>query len=137
MCTNTNKFNILLGCTGSVATIKLPLIIQTLFERQSTEGLQFDVCFWVKSFSALSVHTFSSLQIKILLTESAKHFVDVKEVPSVTPILTDIDEWNAWQKRGDPVLHIDLTKWADVFVIAPLDANSLAKIAQVNVHNEI
>lgn len=44
MTTNKKKFNILLGCTGSVATIKLPAIIQTLRERQSTEELQFDVC---------------------------------------------------------------------------------------------
>ncbi len=29
---------------------------------------------------------------------------------------------------GDPVLHIELRRWADVFVIAPLDANTLAKI---------
>lgn len=31
--------------------------------------------------------------------------------------------------RGDPVTHIDLRRWADVVVIAPLSANSLAKIA--------
>lgn len=30
------------------------------------------------------------------------------------------------------MLHIDLSKWADVFVIAPLDANTLAKIANVS-----
>ncbi len=29
----------------------------------------------------------------------------------------------------DPVLHIDLRKWAHVLVIAPLDANTLGKIA--------
>lgn len=34
-----------------------------------------------------------------------------------------------WQKRGDPVLHIELRRWADVLVIAPLDANTLAKLA--------
>ncbi len=44
MATDKKKFNILIGCTGSVATIKLPVIIQTLLEKQSTEGLQFDVC---------------------------------------------------------------------------------------------
>lgn len=37
-----------------------------------------------------------------------------------------------WSKRGDPVLHIELAKWADVFTIAPLDANTLAKIASVS-----
>ena len=35
----------------------------------------------------------------------------------------------AWQKRGDPVLHIELRKWADLMIIAPLDANTLAKLA--------
>lgn len=30
---------------------------------------------------------------------------------------------------GDPVLHIELTKWADMFLIAPLDANTLGKAA--------
>ena len=32
------------------------------------------------------------------------------------------------QNRGDPVLHIDLRKWADIAVVAPLDANTLAKV---------
>lgn len=34
-----------------------------------------------------------------------------------------------WSKRADPVLHIELGKWADVMLIAPLDANTLAKMA--------
>lgn len=34
-----------------------------------------------------------------------------------------------WNKRGDPVLHIELRKWANALVIAPLSANTLAKIA--------
>jgi phosphopantothenoylcysteine decarboxylase len=41
----------------------------------------------------------------------------------------DEDEWSLWKKRGDPVLHIDLVKWADIFIIAPLDANTLGKIS--------
>uniref|UniRef100_A0A3B3Z9F8 Flavoprotein domain-containing protein n=1 Tax=Periophthalmus magnuspinnatus TaxID=409849 RepID=A0A3B3Z9F8_9GOBI len=34
-----------------------------------------------------------------------------------------------WTCRSDPVLHIELRRWAHLFVIAPLDANTLAKIA--------
>ena len=34
-----------------------------------------------------------------------------------------------WGKRGDPVLHIDLRKWADIFLITPLSSNTLAKLA--------
>ena len=30
---------------------------------------------------------------------------------------------------GDPVLHIELRDWADILVIAPLSAHTLAKIA--------
>lgn len=42
-------------------------------------------------------------------------------------------EWVSWRQRGDPVLHIDLGKWADLLLIAPLDANTLAKMVQVRV----
>lgn len=34
-----------------------------------------------------------------------------------------------WTKRSDPVLHIELRRWADLLVIAPLDANTLGKIS--------
>ncbi|XP_030280779.1 phosphopantothenoylcysteine decarboxylase isoform X2 [Sparus aurata] len=34
-----------------------------------------------------------------------------------------------WTERSDPVLHIELRRWADLLVIAPLDANTLGKIA--------
>ena len=30
---------------------------------------------------------------------------------------------------GDPVLHIELRRWADVLLLAPLSANTLAKAA--------
>ena len=32
------------------------------------------------------------------------------------------------KSRGDPVLHIDLRKWTDVCIVAPLDANTLGKV---------
>jgi phosphopantothenoylcysteine decarboxylase len=41
---------------------------------------------------------------------------------------TDEDEWNQWQKVGDPILHIELRRWADVVLIAPCSADTLAKI---------
>lgn len=39
------------------------------------------------------------------------------------------DEWNKWNKIGDPVLHIQLRDWADVMVVAPLSAHTLAKLS--------
>jgi phosphopantothenoylcysteine decarboxylase len=40
----------------------------------------------------------------------------------------DSDEWK-WSKIGDPVIHIELRKWADMYLIAPLSCNTMAKIA--------
>lgn len=73
------------------------------------------------------------MQIKIVTTEHAKNFIDKNSISPDIPILDDHDEWLVWQQRGDPVLHIELGKWADCLIIAPLSANSLAKIATVSV----
>lgn len=72
-----------------------------------------------------------TVQIKTICTESAKHFFDKNELPCNISLYDDAVEWESWKNRGDPVIHIDLGKWADVMVIAPLDANTLAKISQV------
>jgi phosphopantothenoylcysteine decarboxylase len=39
------------------------------------------------------------------------------------------DEWQGWNRMGDPVLHVELRDWADIVVIAPLSAHTLAKLA--------
>ena len=44
-------------------------------------------------------------------------------------VFRDEDEWKAWQKRSDPVLHIELRKISDVMIIAPLSANTMGKLA--------
>lgn len=52
----------------------------------------------------------------------------MSEIPKDIEVFTDENEWSTWQKRGDPVLHIELRKWADMILIAPLSANTMAKI---------
>jgi phosphopantothenoylcysteine decarboxylase len=46
-------------------------------------------------------------------------------------LFRDQDEWpqEGRFQVGDPVLHIELRRWAELLVIAPLDANTLAKLA--------
>jgi phosphopantothenoylcysteine decarboxylase len=39
------------------------------------------------------------------------------------------EEWRDWNRLGDPVMHIDLRNWADLLLVAPLSAHTLAKIA--------
>eukprot|EP00794_Sanderia_malayensis_P015326 gene15326-16903_t len=97
------SLKVLVGITGSVASIKLKQLIQTLRNR------------------------IIGVSIKVVATKSSLHFVNSCEIDA--HVLTDEDEWATWSRMGDDILHIELCKWADVMIIAPLDANTLAKIA--------
>lgn len=105
----TNSTNILICCTGSVATIKSPVLVEAL--RNSDLNKQYN------------------FEIKVVMTENACHFCDTSQLPHNVKVYRDKDEWSAWNGRGDPVLHIDFRRWADILIIAPMDANTLAKIS--------
>lgn len=115
-------FNILIAVTGSVATVKL---IELVNKIKSV---------FPKSHKDETNEFNTSINIKIVMTRNSKHFLSKEKIlnsldDSQISILDDEDEWNQWKDMGDPVLHIDLRKWADLLLIAPLDANSLAKLA--------
>jgi len=108
------KAHLLLCASGSVATIKIPSII-----------------------SALASYT--SLSIRLILTSSASKFLAgqsseqpslaaIAALPNVDGIYLDEDEWAVPWVRTGKILHIELRRWADLMVIAPLSANSLAKM---------
>lgn len=97
-----DRFNILVGVSGSVASAKLPLLVSELRQLRGVE-------------------------VRVVTTEHAKHFYDPAQVSA--KIYDDKDEWEMWTKMSDPVLHIELRRWADLLVIAPLDANTLGKMA--------
>ncbi|KAI9364140.1 flavoprotein [Pilaira anomala] len=94
--------NILIAGTGSVAAVKIPLLV-SLFKKVP------------------------NVNVKVILTESAYFFV--KDATIDCPVFREKDEWSEWKKVSDPILHIELRNWADIVVIAPLDANTLGKIA--------
>ncbi|KAI0811544.1 putative flavoprotein [Xylaria sp. FL0064] len=113
---NDGKTHLLLACSGSVATIKLPNIIQ-----------------------ALSKYPSDKLSIRVVLTPSATQFLagqsreqptisGLSSLPNVDAQYVDADEWKVPWVRGGGILHIELRRWADILVIAPLSANTLAKI---------
>lgn len=102
---------VLLGATGSVAAIRVP----DLYAALRREGHE----------------------VRIIATDASTYFFDPAQIeplpgggrnPEVVTL--DQDEWpgERW-KRGDPVLHIELRRWADVLLVAPLDAGTLAKFA--------
>ncbi len=105
---------VLLGVTGSVAAVRVPELVEAL--------------------------TAAGHAVKIVATEPATYFFDPAQFPAPgrdpgrspleATLFRDADEWPGDRyRRGDPVLHVELRKWADLFLIAPLDANTLAKLA--------
>ncbi|KAJ2720513.1 hypothetical protein GGI07_004558 [Coemansia sp. Benny D115] len=101
---------VFLGATGSVASIKVPQLARNIIDQGAKQGLR--------------------IEIAIAASNSALHFFRREQLPSTDVTLyTDKDEWSGWRKIGDPVLHIELRKWADICVVAPLDANTMAKVA--------
>ncbi|KAI8813558.1 Phosphopantothenoylcysteine decarboxylase [Cladochytrium replicatum] len=94
---------LLVGATGSVASIKLTLLVEKIKK------------------------SIPNVEVKVIATQHALHFFDRSAVDA--EVLVDSDEWKTWKSRDDPVLHIELRKWADAIVIAPLDANTMAKLA--------
>jgi|TARA_R110002003_G_scaffold448_7_gene19866 phosphopantothenoylcysteine synthetase/decarboxylase len=89
--------------------------------------------------NALAKH--KNVRIRLIFTEAATNFLqgqseeqpsiaDIEALPNVDGIYFDADEWAEPWVRGNKILHIELRRWADIMVIAPLSANELAKITQ-------
>ncbi|XP_055820438.1 probable phosphopantothenoylcysteine decarboxylase isoform X1 [Solanum dulcamara] len=98
----SRKPRILLAASGSVAAIKFA-----------------NLC-----------HCFSEwADVKAVATKASLQFIDKVSFPKDVDLYTDDHEWAVWKKVGDGVLHIELRRWADIMVIAPLSANTLGKIA--------
>jgi phosphopantothenoylcysteine decarboxylase/phosphopantothenate--cysteine ligase len=68
------------------------------------------------------------VEVRVILTRSAQEFITPLTLATLSrhPAYTDKDFWQPTHSRP---LHIELGEWADVMVIAPLSANTLAKLA--------
>lgn len=93
--------NILVGITGSIAAFKTPLLIRLL----KKEGAN----------------------VKVVMTQCATDFVTPLTLSTLSqqPIL--IEPYN--KIDGSWHSHVEWGRWADLFIIAPASANSIAKMA--------
>jgi len=99
--------NILIGVTGSIAAYKIPILVRLLRK--------------------------AGANVQVLMTESSKAFVTPLTLSTVSNNAVyskafDIEtgEWNS---------HIEFAEWADLFLLAPLSANSLGKMVNGIVDN--
>jgi len=92
---------IVIGVTGSIAAYKIPLLVRLLIK--------------------------NGARVKIMMTEAAVDFVTPLTLSTlsgepvlINPFNPETGEWNS---------HVELGQWADLFVLAPLSANTMAKMA--------
>lgn len=92
---------ILIGVSGSIAAYKIPLLIRLLIK----EGAE----------------------VNVISTEAAKDFVTPLTMSTLSgnPVYSDFfnKEDGTWNS------HIEFGHWADVYVIAPVSANTMGKMA--------
>jgi phosphopantothenoylcysteine decarboxylase / phosphopantothenate---cysteine ligase len=99
---NPKLNRVLIAVGGGIAAYKVCELISTLFK--------------------------TGVEVRVILTRSAQEFITPLTIATLSRhrAYTDDDFWQPIHSRP---LHIELGEWADVMVIAPLTANTLAKLA--------
>ena len=90
---------ILLGVTGSIAAYKSLLLVRLLIREGAT--------------------------VRVIQTPASRDFVTPLSLSTLSknPVLSDLFAADTWAN------HVELGRWADLLVIAPLSCNTLAKMA--------
>ncbi len=100
--TPNRKKRVIIAVCGGIAAYKVCELVSTLFK--------------------------TGVEIRVILTQSAQQFITPLTLATLSrhTAYTDDDFWQATHSRP---LHIELGEWADLLVIAPLTAHTLAKLA--------
>jgi len=102
---NMRGKHVLVGITGGIAAYKVGYLIRDLVK--------------------------SGAEVKVMMTEAATRFVTplTFSVLSRNSVYTDLWTNNKASDSDISTQHIDLANWADILVIAPASANTIAKLA--------
>jgi len=92
---------ILLGITGGIAAYKIAYLIRIL-KKQGAE-------------------------VRAIMTPASSDFISPLVVSTLSENPVHMEFWN--KKSGEWANHVELALWADVLLIAPCTANSMAKMA--------
>ena len=85
-----------------------------------------------KSLELVRLFVKAGAEVRVVMSESAKKFVTPLSFETLTSnrVLDDTNE--SW---ADDFNHIKIAEWADLFVIAPATANTIAKLANAIADN--
>ena len=95
---NLNNKNILVGITGSIAAYKAAQLVSNLKN--------------------------NGAHVKVIMTKASTSFITERTLESISKNKVLIDE----SETEESFLHLDVSKWADIVLVAPCTANSLNKI---------
>ncbi len=92
---------IILGITGSIAAYKAAFLVRLLVK--------------------------NGADVKVIMTPAAREFIAPLTLSTLSghPVLIDLFQKNSGQWTN----HVDLGLWADLMIVAPVTANTLAKMA--------
>lgn len=90
---------IIIGITGSIAAYKVPLIVRQLVKAGAV--------------------------VKVIMTPAGTDFVSKLTLSTLSknPVLVNLFDEQSWAN------HVELGRWADLMLIAPLSCNTLSKMA--------
>jgi phosphopantothenoylcysteine decarboxylase/phosphopantothenate--cysteine ligase len=90
---------IIIGITGSIAAYKMPLVVRQLIK--------------------------AGVEVKVIMTPASTDFVSKLTLSTLSKntVLVDLFDEQSWAN------HVELGRWADLMLIAPLSCNTLAKMA--------
>jgi len=90
---------ILVGITGSIAAYKVATLVRLLIKQGA--------------------------EVKVIMTKSATEFISPLTLSTLSKhhVLTNLYNNDEWEN------HVQLGRWADLMLIAPLSANTLSKMA--------
>ncbi len=132
--TAERPLHVVLASTGSVASIKIPLIVERLLAQENVRVQVIATKASLKFYEPSSLpgaEAATAYDVAALAEEN--RLAPRGQIPAtVLPrckVWTDAEEWDQWDKVGDPILHIELRRWADIVLVAPCSADTLAKIS--------
>lgn len=94
-----DKKNILIGITSSIAAYKI--------------------------YELIRLYKKNNFEVKVVISPNALNFISTVTIETLSKNKLYV---NQFDKRED-IEHISLIEWADIFVIAPISANTISKIA--------
>ena len=99
------KIKVLLLITGSIAAVRIPTLVSSLVQ--------------------------NNFEVKCVITKNAEKLVQPLSLSILSRNKCILDD-DQWVKSSSSPLHINLSEWADIIIIAPLTATTLSKWATGN-----